>query len=369
VDTVLFKHQRPVTIQVNELPENLQSLFKADGLQGIPSPYRAPWFDLQEKKRKGNKRDFVCNVCGTPLGAADTPFDPEIIEQIRETTIREPDYEGELYFTRTAGGLVDREESIAYVPNRGNKRFKWWGTLLGGRPNQQHNYIIGIDPSYGLGSANSAAIVYDVNTKEQVGSWADANTKPEDFADIVVAMALWIGGVRTPFIIWESNAGCGSSFGKRIIYQRYYWVYTQRREDSKTRKRTQKYGWSSNTAGKESILGDLGVALSGGLAGEQDYLSIIIHDESLLDELADYVFKEKGAGIVQSSKADLGTGATERHGDRGIACALCILGAKDQRQGFVKDIKNPPTNSFEHRFREWKKLQEDDKQRRRRFLF
>jgi len=373
VDVDYYKKHYPELegplINVNELPEELKDIFKADGLKGIPSPYRAPWFDFQERVRKGNKRDFICNVCATPLGAADAPFDPEVLATIKATTIAPYDFEGEVYYQTTSRGQVDAEEGLRFIPNRGSNRLQWWGKLPFGRPDQRHNYVIGIDPSYGLGSANSAAIIYDVNTREQVGSWADANTEPKVFADIVVALAYWIGGVDNPFLIWESNAGCGQNFGKRIVFQGYYWSYTQRREDSKTRKKSKKWGWSSNTAGKEALLGDLGVALSGGLTEEKDYLSMIIHDEEILNELSDYVFKEKGAGIVASSRADLGTGAAERHGDRGIACALCLLGAKEQTEGDVKNIALPPTGSFEFRFRNWQKEQENDKRNKRRFLF
>ena len=366
--SVLFKNQKPVKILFNRLPEQLQKLFKADGLRGLPSPHRSPWFDDQESKRKGNKRDLICNVMATPLGAQDAPFDPEVIESIRKTHIRYPDFKGEIYYSSTSKGLVDDEE-ISFVEDTGSNRLNWWGKLPFGRPNQQHNYIIGVDPSYGLGSANSAAIVYDVNEREQVGSWVDSNTKPEDFADIIVALAYWIGGVDRPYLIWEANAGCGRNFEKRVIYQDYYWAYTQRVEDSKTRKKTKKWGWHSNENAKEALLGDLGVALSGGLVGDRDYLSIVIHEEELLDELADYVFKEKGKGIIASSRADIGTGAAERHGDRAIAAGLCLLGAKDQIEGNIINIQTPPVNSFEHRYREWQLAEEKDQREKRRFLF
>lgn len=352
--------------QYNPNEERVQ--FVADGLKGIPSPVRAPWFDFQQYKRRGNRRDFICNVCGHPLGAADAPFDAEVLEEIREKNVRPPDYEGEIRFEIDDDGLIDEEE-VHFIERFGASRLKWWGQLYFGRPNQHHNYIIGIDPSYGLGSANSAACIYDVNTREQVGSWVDANTKPEYFADIIVALAYWIGGVSNTLLIWESNAGCGQNFGKRVIYQGYYYAYTQRREDSKTRKKTKKWGWMSNETSKEALLGDLGVALSGGLAGDKNYLAVIIRDEELVNELSDYVFKEKGKGIVASSKADLGTGALERHGDRAIAIGLCVLGTKEQIEGNVIDIKEPPVNSFEFRFRQWQAEQEQDKRRRRRFLF
>jgi len=340
----------------------------ADGLKGIPSPVRSPWFDYQQYKRRGNKRDFICNVCGSPHGSSDAPFDHEVLEEIRNTTIRPPDYEGEVLFEVLKDGKVD-EGSVHFYEGFGSQRLKWWGGLPFGRPYQRHNYIIGIDPSYGLGSANSAACIYDINTKEQVGSWVDANTKPEDFADTVVAIAYWIGGVDYPFLLWESNAGCGQNFGSRIEYQCYSSVYTQRREDSKTRKKVKKWGWASNAKSKEKLLGELGVALSGGLAGEKDYLSIVIHEEELLNELSDYVFREKGQGMVASSKADLGTGALDRHGDRVIAAGLCVLGTKEQHEGRVENVRKPPFGSFQYYLKQEEEKQRREKREYRRFLY
>lgn len=352
--------------QYNPNEERIQ--FIADGLKGIPSPVRSPWFDFQQFKRRGNKRDFICNVCGTPHGASDAPFDHEVLETIRNKNVRPPDYEGEVRFEQFSNGQVN-EESVYFCEGMGIKRLKWYGELPFGRPFQRHNYIIGVDPSYGLGSANSAVCIYDVNSREQVGSWADANTKPEDFADVVVALAHWIGGVNVPFLIWESNAGCGINFGNRITYQEYPWVYTQRREDSKTRKVSRKWGWASNAKAKEMLLGDLGVALSGGLADDKDYLAIIIHEEDLVDELADYIFNEKGQGVVKSSKADLGTGAMERHGDRVIAAGLCVLGCKEQIEGKTEAIINPTPHSFMSRYRDWEVESRENKHYQRKYLY
>lgn len=348
-------------------PKEMRVQFIVDGLKGIPSPYRSPWFDAQQFKRRGNKRDFICNVCGSPLGAADTPFDSNMLEEIRQKDVREPDFEGELLFDYADEGVVD-PESLQFTVG-GQRRLKWWGELPFSRPNQRHTYVIGIDPSYGLGSANSAIQIFDVNIHEQVGSWTDSTTKPEDFADVAVALAHWIGGVYEPFLVWEANAGCGQVFGNRVIFNHYYSVYTQRVEDSKTRKKTKKWGWRSNTKSKEALLGDLGVALSGGLAGDASYLALIIHEKELLNELADYIFKEKGQGIVASSKADLGTGATERHGDRGIAMGLCVLGAKEQDKGEVRDVRNARYGTFQYFLQEEEKKQQQLKRDSRRFLY
>ena len=267
--------------QYNPKEERVQ--FIADGLKNVPSPCRAPWFDYQEYKRRGNKRDFICNVCATPLGAADTPFNHGVLEQIKRRDIREPDFAGDIEYTQYSNGRINDEE-IYFVTKLGRDKLKWWGGLPFGRPNQRHNYIIAIDPSYGLGSANSAICIYDRNTCEQVGSWTGANTEPPELADITAALAYWCGGIQPAYLIWDSNGGCGSMFTNRVVFHNYPFVYTQRREDSKTRKITQKWGWASNSAKvKDALLGELGVALSNGIKQHnEDYKSLIINDKELL---------------------------------------------------------------------------------------
>lgn len=348
-------------------PDEERMQFIADGLKGIPSPYRAPWFDLQHFKRRGDKRDFICNVCGQALGAAETPFDHTVLEEVADKDIYEPDYAGELTYQKFTNGRIN-DETVDFRPT-GAKRLKWWGRLLYNRPNQRHNYIIAVDPSYGLGSANAAVIVYDRNLGEQVGSFTDANTQPHDLADYVVALAYWCGGAVPAFIIWDAGGGCGTMFTDRLLFHNYPYLYTQRREDSKTRKITQKWGWIGKGKAKDSILGGLSVALGSGVTSSDEYVSMTIHDEYLLEELFDYIFKDNGQGAVVSSKADLSTGALERHGDRVIACALCILACKDIPKADWRKSLRPPINSFQHRYNKVQEEVEKNKDKIRKFLF
>ena len=368
MSTTLFQDQKPVTIRVGDLPDHLKGLFVADGLKGWPSPFRAPWFDTQLDKRKGNKRDAICNIMATPLGASDSPFDHAVLADIKSKHIRRPDLRGELVFELADDRVV--EDSMVFCPGRGAKRFQWWGELPFGRPDQRHNYIIAADPSYGLGSANSATMIVDVNTHEQVGSWVDANTKPEEFADQLVALAIWVGGIADCYLIWESTGGCGSMLKDRVIWQGYTNVYTQRREDSKTRKKTNKYGFNMASAAiKDMMLGELGIALSGGLSDVSEYKALIIRDTELHSELCDYIFREKGKGAVCSSKADLSTGALERHGDRVIAAGLCVLAYKEQLAGNPEDVVNIPNQSFAWFEEQKRKQKAEDKRELRRELF
>jgi len=215
-------------------------------------------------------------------------------------------------------------------------------------------------------------MIDDRNTYEEVGAWAAANTKPEELADTAIGMAYWCGGIRPTYLIWDAGGGCGTMFTNRLVFHRYPYIYTQRREDSKTRKQMKKWGWVGSAKAKDALLGELAIALSGGLTDNiGEYKSIIIHNRELLDELFDYVFRESGVGAVVSKKADLSTGALERHGDRVITAGLAVLACREQLIGKWEEAEHPPINSFQARYN---KVEEEQKKEKagfevRRYLF
>lgn len=356
----------PVKISIDNLPAEYKGLFVADGMKDKIIICRSPWHDFKEKQSKGNKRAFYCDVWGTPFGSSDAVFDNTVLYEIKDKHIRKPNFEGEVVFEYNDNRYI---ENICFVSDFGSRRLKWWGNLIDGRPDQRHNYIVGCDPSFGLGSSNSVASIYDVNTRELVGEWVCPNTKPEDFADQSVAIAMWVGGVDDAFLIWENNGGHGVNFTNRIIWQDYWNCYTQTVEDSKTRTRQKKYGFHSTTDRKAAILGELGIALAYGIEGDKNYKSCLIYSRELLDELFDYVFVEGTNVITTSAKADLSSGARERHGDRGTAVALCILGTRDQDAGDYSKTRKVPYGSFEFYRRQEEEKQEKDSRKAKKYLF
>jgi hypothetical protein len=160
----------PVKIEIDNLPTEYKDMFVANGTK------RSPWHDFKEKQSKGNKRAFYCDVWATPIGSSDSVFDTTVLHEIKDKHIRKPNFEGEVQFNYDVDMHI---EDAYFVLDLGLRRLKWWGNLIDGRPDQRHNFIVGCDPSYGLGSSNSVASIYDVNTKELVGEWVCANTKPE----------------------------------------------------------------------------------------------------------------------------------------------------------------------------------------------
>lgn len=350
------------------LPQNVQDKlsnvqFIADGCETIPGDVRSFWHDSEEEKRKGHKRDFMSNIWMSPVGASDAVFDDVVLNRIKSTTIYNPDYVGEVNIIRQDGKVIKGQ-----FKRGGRNRLQWWGKWAGSRPPQNHNYIIGCDPSFGVGSSNSVAAIYDVNTHEVCGIWACPNTPVELFADQVVALAYWVGGKTTPYIIWENNGGHGINFGRRILWNSYRHVYMQRTEEQKLRKKQSKYGWKNSTTSKSDLLGELGIALSEGLKSEPKYRACIIHDADALDELFDYIFLE-GGEIEASKRADLTSGARQRHGDRVMAIGLCVLGTKDQAKASFRQPKLYNKHSFGARYLAWEEQQAKDNQYKRKFLF
>lgn len=347
----------------DKLPEDIK--FIDDGCENIPGDMRSPWHDGEELKRRGNKRDFISNIWMSPVGSSDAVFDIITLSRIEAEFIKPPKYKGEILLEYNSTGRVKSQR----FSSGGKRRLLWWGELINGKPNQKHNYIIGCDPSLGVGSSNSVAMIYDANTQEGIGTWVCPNTPPEKFADTVVALARWAGGsTGEAYIIFENNGGHGINFGRRIKWNGHIFVYTEHAEASKVTKKKNRLGWHSSRNTKSDLLGELGIALSEGLKTKRSYKSIIVHDDDTLNELRAYVFTDSG-DMCESSKLDLTSGARERHGDRVTAAGLCTLGIKYQPKAKIQTFKKPPARSYAKRREEVERKEAEKKRKMRRFRY
>jgi len=162
-----------------EAAEKLKSIsFIADGGDANDGGWRSKWYDAEEKKR--TRRGMAQNVDRNPMGSGAMFFSPANLRRIRLETIRPANYKGEIQFTLKVSG----KNHIPRVTNPhfkegGRGRFRWWGNLIKGRPDQTHNYMVLCDIARGTGASNSVAQVVDVNTGEQVGIWVCPNTTPD----------------------------------------------------------------------------------------------------------------------------------------------------------------------------------------------
>ena len=322
--------------------------FTADGGDLNEGGWRSLWYD--KKCRERRPRDIACNIDRRPRGSGSSVFTNATLHRIEQTTIRPPRFSGDVVVKRNKQGLVIG----GYLVPGGVRRLKWWGTLNNGKPDQTHNFIIGGDIGLGRGASNSVLSIVDVNLSEEVGQWVCSNTSPEEFADIAVALCLWMGGVnKSTYLIWESN-GIGGVFEGRVVKNKYPFVYVRRDETAKRKKRKNKLGWCSTKGPdgtKYRLLMDLDVALKEGLSEKPLSKHITIHSEQTIREMESYLFNNAGTPHPAKISDDDDSNASAAHGDRVIALGLCCLALSYQPKAFVERQKKSNGNSLGNRLK------------------
>lgn len=339
-----------------EITDKLKDIsFIADGGDANEGGWRSPWYDAEEKKR--TPRGMASNVDRNPMGAGAMFFAPAVLRRIGLETIHPANYKGEIQFKLK----VEGKNNIPRVTNPqfkegGRGRFRWWGKLIRGRPDQAHNYMVLCDIARGMGSSNSVAQVVDVNKGEQVGIWVCPNTTPDAFADQAVALCKWCGGPsKEAYLIWEAT-GPGGAFDQRRRRLGFTFVYAKKNERARTRKKKQTFGWDSGRTQKFDLLQELDLALARGLQTKPNDKFIIIHDARTLTELESYITFENGKIGPSGLSDEEDSGAEASHGDRVIALALAPLAMKEQpKAAAVVEKKQVSRNSFEYRSQQRKR--------------
>lgn len=337
--------------------------FVADGSERPPIICRSPWHDKEEEER--DYRNLCMNVWMYAEGAADMYFDSFVNDKIRTLFCRTPKIEGDISYSLENGKVV----KPIFKPEFGRKPFKWWGELVNGRPNQLHNFIIACDIGFGTGASNSTAMIADVNTNELVGEYVTSEHDPADFAEVVTALGKWIGGsLGEPWFIWERNGGGGKNFGRRLMKQGVRRVYTDTAEDTKTKKRKNRYGWTSTKQTKDDVLYALKAALKESLKEEKTNKYLIVYSEELVKELDAYIFYKTG-DADSGEMVDLSSGARARHGDRVIGAALLILGLRYNVPAKVEEERVRPKHCVGARIEAWEKERRENSSKYRFFRF
>jgi len=295
--------------------------FKADG--GIPNKpkWRSPWYDTTCLTR--TEQDIATNLDGNAIGSGDMVFHSGTLNQMLAEYVRPPSLVGEVIYD-----VHNDEINNIKMITGGRRRLKWWGSLGGARPLQNHNYVMGCDISLGQGQSNSVCSIFDVDLRTKVGTWADSNTLPSAFAEQVYALGKWIGGLSgMPLLNFESN-GIGQVFLKRIREIGYPNICKSSTEAKGRHEKKQVLGWHSNPNSKLQLLSSYNAALTACFQGNLDNKKFINPDEDSIREAEDYIFD--GSQLVPSRNIEDTGGAKACHGDRVIADALCNLASLDQ---------------------------------------
>lgn len=281
---------------------------------------RSPWYDSELERR--SPREMAQEVDMDHLGSGAVFFESHIVEQHIALFARAPKLQVNIDFDKSVTQdaikslIQKRDHTKVKVKRNAKGSWKIWVELVHGRLDQTFNYVVGEDISKGQGASNSTACVYCQETGEKVAEFADANTPPYDFARLMAAAMIWIGGCnprRLPLQIWEAN-GPGWDFGRIMVkeyhYPHYYMDESSGKVDVKV---TKKYGWQSSRSKKEELLGNYRRLLA--------HDGIINHSEMALRELLVYIYFESGA-LGPSFLTEESSEARLTHGDRAMGDAL-----------------------------------------------
>ncbi len=303
--------------------------------------WTSPWYRRQEEKF--SRKTIAQEVDMDHGQAGDLFFDHTELTRHRQDHETPPTSMGALRplqeMTREEWVTTTQQmnsEAFAFIPNHGRKPWKLWFPLEGARPPQYWSYVFGIDISNGTGASNSVISVYAMEIGQIVAKFWDAYTSPEELAYETAAAGVWFGGRRScAFLCWENN-GPGGIFGRKIISMAYPFYYRQRASGTTHNRRTPRWGWHSNQAQKEVVLG----MYRDGLARD----AIVNPCKEALDECADYIYDE-GGSLIPSVLREEPRGGRALHGDHVIADALCWLASEE----FVSQAELPsvaPVGSY-----------------------
>jgi hypothetical protein len=328
---------------------------------------RSPWYDKEARTR--SPKELASQVDRDHLGSGDLFFEPTAIERHRLIYVRPPKRRCHILLNprlrddEIVRALRERDLENLSLTRGIDGPWSIWSELpfreWGLRPDQHLHYVMGVDVSRGQGASNSAVAVLCIETHEKVAEFASNTIPPYEFARLVCAAALWVGGQgRLPDIIYEANGNPGWDFGRCIKRYEYPRLWVDKSIGKVTDKETKRYGFHSSTEKKAVILGALRRAYAHSL--------IMDHSAECLLEAERYIHYNDG-GIGPALSAEASKSDRKDHGDRIIATALAYHLCPDHfvRTGREEAERIAPTNSVYARMQErFRELREEKRQQR-----
>jgi hypothetical protein len=289
-----------------EFPEGYE--FLADGKT------RSPYYDWECKRPLATPQSIAAELDRSFGGAAYSYFDGVLIDQLKQTTSRDPYLRGVLGY--------DAETYNAAWAEKENGPFRLWiNPDAYGQIPDGNLYSIGIDIAAGTGgswSSNSAMVIFDMTTGEQVGEWVSNTMRPDQLAGLAVATGKWFNDA---YLVPEVNGPLGATFMKELLRIGYTNIFYRNVELVGFRKKTQKPGYHNSDKG-EAILGEMQRAMSTG--------ECVIRSSIILEECGQYVYRN-GSLIHAGSANTADESAKGRsHGDVAIAAACGWHGSQDR---------------------------------------
>ncbi|MHC4718629.1 MAG: hypothetical protein ACYS5V_16795, partial [Planctomycetota bacterium] len=320
--TAVDPENNPLPEGYAENSKNLLSRLRTRGFK-LDGVTRSPWYDEQCDRPGATPKSIAQELDRDYGGSTYRIFGAEFFGKTDES-VRPPYARGEMgYHPET---LVPDFETVEKGP------LLLWTALNARRKPPRHDYVIGADVSSGLGgsyTSNSAAVVVDATTMEQVAEYASNTITPADFADLCIALAKWF---HDAYLAWE-HEGPGTAFTAQVLRRKYSNVYRRTILWRKGRKKTKEVGWVTNARTKEAMFTELGRSVRSG--------ELKIRSRTLSKECGEYVRVNGKIVHVLSVSTDDDSSKGKAHGDRAIALGVCLQGVRDRALGLPSDEKRP----------------------------
>lgn len=305
----------------------------------------SPWFDHELTVR--SPQEIAQEILAEDIESGSNVFTIMNLDKHIAAHVRKPKAQFNVMLkaniadAKVAKFIQRKDLGAADVRPTNNGKLLWWGPLILNRPDQSKQYIFGIDTSKGQGASESVVSIKCKETGEKVGRWSCANTPPYEFARVIIALALWVGGAnprKLPFLKWEEN-GPGWDLGRIIVkifmYPFYYTPEAPGMIGSGIPKNQRKYGWHNSRQTKTELTDLYDRVLAHG--------GYINHDEKGLNQAKAYI-NYPGGGLGPAGLVFENSSARLLHGDIVIADMLTL---EDDRIPKVKHKgPNAPRGSF-----------------------
>lgn len=236
------------------------------------------------------------------LASGRLAFDDQYLRLIRsKPPIRVMDVEIDRIIPRNDGVTVTtHKEKVTY------------GVDIFVEPKKNHRYVLGGDPAEGINQDNSVIEVIDVMTLEQVAEFVCGSIPPKEFAHVVDKVCRYYNMALAA--IERNNHGGTVLEELKLIYP---YIYKREAFDEKTRKKTSKLGFVTDSHTRDLILDQFDQLLR--------ECNVIIHSAILRAELFTFIVNED-----DKREAKPGT-----HDDTIMASAIALKVARLPRSTFV----------------------------------
>jgi hypothetical protein len=309
----------PVDIRKNPVPKkyldkikDVHDKLRTKGFQ-VEGVVRSPWYD-GECLRPGATPRSIAQELDRDYGGSDYQvFSRALIKSLDDKNSR----------NCYGQGYIDHDKEnfeAEWVESDGGPMKLWCNLTMQDKP-PHGNYAIGCDIAAGTGgsySSNSALVVLDQGTGEQVAGYADNTISPEKFAGLAVSIAKWF---NEAYLNFEVNGPLGTSFLNEVLRIGYYNLYRRKIKHVRN-KVTNKPGYFADNDNKQLLFSEMRRALESG--------ELLVRDTDVYAELMQYVYRDGNPVHSKALRTEDESSKGKAHGDRAIAMGVAWIANMDR---------------------------------------